>query len=162
MGYDDNSGTDVTTATGVLVMAGRDAGDTTVFNDATFAVNTDGDLEALAYDGAIPTANTITTVGTLTYIDDDNEEFLAGGSPTITTTGKCINRVDTVATPSLGTEDFTAGDVISVGANSLSHTLTAGEVILQCRDRSTKIAHTCQMQHQMLRKLTFSGGNDLA
>ena len=45
MGYDDNSGTDVTTATGVLVMAGRDAGDTTVFNDATFAVNTDGDLE---------------------------------------------------------------------------------------------------------------------
>ena len=32
------------TATGVLVMAGRDAGDTTVFNDATFAVNTD-DLE---------------------------------------------------------------------------------------------------------------------
>ena len=59
MGYDDNSGTDVTTATGVLVMAGRDAGDTTVFNDATFAVNSDGDLEVtLAYDGAIPTANT--------------------------------------------------------------------------------------------------------
>ena len=70
------------------------------------------------------------TVGTLTYIDDDNEEFLAGGSPTITTTGQnAINRVDTVTTPNLGTEDFTAGDVISitVGANSLSHTLTAGE-----------------------------------
>ena len=66
----------------------------------------------------------------LTYIDDDNEEFLAGGSATITTTGvNAINRVDTVATPSLGAEDFAAGDVISitVGANSLSHTLTAGE-----------------------------------
>ena len=49
------------------------------------AVNTDGDLEVtLAYDGAIPTANTTqATVGSLTYIDDDNEEFLAGGSPTI-------------------------------------------------------------------------------
>ena len=62
------------------LMAGRDAGDTTVFNDATFAVNSDGDIVAtLAYDGAIPTANTTqATVGTLTYIDDDNEETLAG------------------------------------------------------------------------------------
>ena len=113
---------------------------------------------------------TVLQLERVTYIDDDNEEFLAGGSPTISTTGvNAINRVDTVATPSLGAEDFAAGDVISitVGANSLSHTLTAGEAadITSASDggKIAKIAtHLSNAASDASASLTFSGvGNDL-
>ena len=80
-----------------------------------------------------------------------------------------VNRVDTVATPSLGAEDFAAGDVISitVGANTLSHTLTAGEAadMTSASDggKIAKIAtHLSNAASDASASLTFSGvGNDL-
>ena len=172
MAFTDNAGGLGFAANGAdLIQAGQDAGALNVFNDATFSVVA-GDLVAtLAYDGAVPTANTDSAaVGRVNYVNSSSEEILVGSSATITTAGvNAVNRVDTVATPSLGAEDFAAGDVLSitVGANTLSHTLTAGEAadMTSASDggKIAKIAtHLSNAASDASASLTFSGvGNDL-
>ena len=101
-------------------------------------------------------------VGNVNYIDDGNEEIPhVGGSPTISTSGvNAINRVDTVATPSLGAEDFVGWCVIiTVGAKPFLTRLTAGEAadINKCSDQvKSQNIHICQMQHRMQCKLDIS------
>ena len=132
--FDKNTGASLGLAANSadLVMTGQDTGALNVFNEATFSVSADGtDLVAtLTYDGAVPAANTDSAaVGRVNYVRG-TEEILIGDAASITTNGvNAINRVDTIATPSLGAEDFGVGDVLSitVGANVLTHTLTAGE-----------------------------------
>ena len=166
-------GAAITANTGDVVMFGQDAGAVNVFNNnATFDVNSDGDLTVtLAYDGAVPTANTDSAaVGRVNYVNSSSEEILIGSAAVISTTGvNAINRVDTVATPSLGAEDFNAGDVLSmtVGANVLTHTLTAGEAAdltsAGTPGKISKIAtHLSNAASDASASLTFAGvGNDL-
>ena len=171
MAFTDNNAANIAANGGDLIQAGQDAGALNVFNDATFSV-VDGDLVAtLAYDGAVPTASTDSAaVGRVNYVNSDSEEILVGSTAAITTAGvNAVNRVDTVATPNLGAEDFAAGDVISitVGANTLSHTLTAGEAadMTSASDggKIAKIAtHLSNAASDASASLTFSGvGNDL-
>ena len=129
--FTDADAANIAANNGDLIMEGQSTGALSVFNDATFSV-VDGDIVAtLAYDGAVPAASAASAaVGRVNYVNSDSEETLIGSSAAITTSGvNAINRVDTIATPSLGAEDFAVGDVLSitVGANTLSHTLTVGE-----------------------------------
>jgi len=170
--HTDTTGAEtVATATANLIVAGQSTGALSVFNDATFSV-VDGDLVAtLAYDGAVPAANTDNAaVGRVNYFTTSGEEILIGSSASITTTGvNAISRVDTIATPSLGAEDFAVGDVLSitVGANNLSHTLTAAEAAdmnsASAPGKIAKIAtHLSNAASDASASLTFSGvGSDL-
>jgi len=171
LAFTDNDAANIAANGADLVMEGQDAGALNVFNEATFSV-VDGDLVAtLAYDGAIPAASTDSAaVGRVNYVTSTSEEVLIGGAASITTNGvNAINRVDTIATPSLGAEDFAAGDVLSitVGADNLSHTLTAGEAAdtnsASAPGKIAKIAtHLSNAASDASASLTFSGvGNDL-
>ena len=169
--FTDADAANIAANNGDLIMEGQSTGALSVFNDATFSV-VDGDIVAtLAYDGAVPAASAASAaVGRVNYVNSDSEETLIGSSAAITTSGvNAINRVDTIATPSLGAEDFAVGDVLSitVGANTLSHTLTVGEAAdMNSASDPGKIAkiatHLSNAASDASASLTFSGvGSDL-
>jgi len=173
--YDDVTAADdiTTTVNAVTIVTGQSTGAQGPYNDATFSI-VDGDLVAtLATAGAVPAGSTDNAaVGRLNFFktNSTNEEFLVGSSASITTSGvDAISRVDTVAAPSLGAEDFAAGDTLSitVGANVLTHTLTTAEAAdltaASAGGKVSKIAtHLSNAASDASASLTFAGvGNDL-
>jgi len=102
-----------------------------VFNDVAFSVSSDGELVAtFNHNGAITSAEKA-ILSNLAFDDGGDGNFMfVGSNAALQTTGaNAISRVETIASPSLGAEDFAVGDVltVAVGAVDVSHTLTATE-----------------------------------
>ena len=100
-----------------------------VFNDVSFSVS-GGDLVAtFNHAGAISSANAPkASLSNVAFDDGGDGNFLFVGSNAAlqTTAANAIARVENIATPSLGSNDFAVGDVlkVNVGAVEVSHTLT--------------------------------------
>ena len=101
-----------------------------VFNDVSFSVSGGELVATFNHNGAIAGTNVDkAALSNLAFDDGGDGNFMfVGSSATLqTTAANAISRVETVAAPSLGSQDFAVGDTlkVNVGATEVSHTLTA-------------------------------------
>ena len=122
------------TASAYVSAVGTEGNNTgNAYNDVRFRASGGSLVATFNHNGAI-TGTGPTDKAALSNIafDDggDGTFMFVGSSSTLATTGaNAISRVESIASPSLGDQDFNTGDVlkVNVGSVEVSHTLTATE-----------------------------------
>jgi flagellin len=120
-------------ATAALDTVGTEGGNTSnVFNDVSFSTSGGSLVATFNHNGAITGTNVNKAALSNVAFDDGGDgtfKFVGSNSALQTTAANAISRVESIASPSLGSADFSVGDTlkVSVGATEVSHTLSATE-----------------------------------
>ena len=129
--YDDaTAADDISAATGAAVAVTAGTGVLNAYNDATFSVSSGNLVVTLAYDGAVPSGDAAKASVTAFEFTTGGTTSGVGSTAAITTTGvNAVQRVESIASVDLGSEDFAVGDTlkVDVGSVSVSHTLTVAQ-----------------------------------
>lgn len=120
-------------ANATLEQVGTEGGNSSnVFNDVSFSTSGGSLVATFNHNGAITGTNADKAALSALAFDDGGDgtfKFVGSEAALQTTAANAISRVESIATPSLGSADFAVGDVIkvNVGSTEVAHTLTTTE-----------------------------------